>query len=205
MLWFCQGIRKSVPKWLTREKQQAHGRLPPRACSFPGPVFRQGWRGSPGEVAEWFKAPDLGSGGESVKGRPRRFESCSLRTTRLGFRPGAFPFFRDLIVWLAREAPPRIVCSLILACPGQSCTVLDFPGPCYHGLPMPRKDGQKYLTEIPLSDADYAAFQRLRASLENLSVAKLGQILLHYAIWHPTEAFGERFAEALQSADNDAL
>jgi hypothetical protein len=68
---------------------------------------------------------------------------------------------------------------------------------------MPRKDGRKYLPEIPISDADYAAFQRLRASLENISGAKLGQILIHYAIWHPTEAFSERFTEALKAADDE--
>lgn len=62
---------------------------------------------------------------------------------------------------------------------------------------MPRKDGQKYLNGVPLSDEDHDAFQRLRASLEGISAAKLAQILLHYAIWHPTEAFGERFKEAL--------
>lgn len=66
---------------------------------------------------------------------------------------------------------------------------------------MPRKDGQDYLREIPLSKADFAAFQRLRKSLEGISAAKLAQILLHHAIWNPTDAFGSRFKEALENED----
>lgn len=62
---------------------------------------------------------------------------------------------------------------------------------------MARKKDGNYIRDIPLSNSDFKAFERLREALENMSSAKLAAILLHHAIWNPEQAISARLREAL--------